>query len=118
MEAALLIAQLPGEGSSALFDCELRRAAGTVIVSKFQGNYDQVSKRIMGLHPDGCSEVRGRQKGAVTLEGRKICSQLEHSIHNFWQVVSFVIFCAVAKPRDFCLPFVLKKLQDLRLCLS
>lgn len=70
---------LPGEGSSALFDCELHLAAGTVIVSKFQGNYDQTSRRIMGLHPGGRSEVRARQNDAVTWEGKKVCSKLQHS---------------------------------------
>lgn len=37
------------------------------------------------------------------MEGKKVCSQAEQSIHNFWQVVPFVIFCAVGKLRDFCL---------------
>jgi len=81
-----------------------------VIVSKFQGNYDQASKRVMGLHPDGCSEVKGRQKGAAALEGKKVCAQLEHSIQNFWRVVRFVIFCAAAKRHDFYLLSVFKNL--------
>lgn len=106
----------PRRGQFSSFWLWAASSCGAVIVSKFQRNYDQTSKRITGLHPDGSSEVRGRQKGAVTLEGKKVCSQLEHSTHNFWQVISFVLFCAVAKLHDFCLPSVFKK-NDFRLCL-
>lgn len=43
------------------------------------------------------------------MEGKKVCSQAEQSIHNFWQVVPFVIFCAVGKLCDFCLLCLQKK---------